>query len=486
MEEANDVLVLANYIGGELVEPKNGKYLDSYNPALGTVHCKVPDSDQNDIQAAVEAAQGALAGWGATEPVERAKIMDRVADLIEKNLDSLARDESQDQGKPVWLAKFVDIPRAAANFRFFASAIKQHEERSTRIEGAINYTVREPVGIAGLISPWNLPLYLLTWKIAPAMCVGNCVIAKPSELTSVTAFRLAKLMSEAGVPKGVVNIVFGSGASAGDALVRHPNVPLISFTGGTVTAEKIIVASAPLFKKTAFELGGKNPNIIFEDADLDECIATTLKSSFANQGEICLCGSRIFVQKSIYDEFLQRFVEATKNLVVGDPTDPKTNLGALISKEHLAKVSSYIDLAKEEGGEVLCGGERPNFEGTKFEKGYFYKPTIITGLDPYCRTNQEEIFGPVVTVTPFETEDEVIEWANSVRYGLSATVWSENGKRANRIALALRAGTVWVNCWLKRDLRVPFGGMKHSGVGREGGEHSINFYSECKTVCLAL
>ncbi|KAL6077357.1 Aldehyde dehydrogenase 8 member A1 [Balamuthia mandrillaris] len=486
MEAPSDLLRLDNFIGGQFVPPAQGKYLDSFNPSTGEVFCLVPDSQEEDVQAAVACAKGAFPGWAKDWSTERrAALLHKVADLIEARLEEFARAESQDQGKPVGLARAVDIPRAVSNFRFFASAILSHEEMSTTIEGAVNYTVREPVGVAGLISPWNLPLYLLTWKVAPALAVGNTVVAKPSELTSVTAWMLAKVMVDAGVPDGVCNFVFGRGPTAGAALVRHPDVPLISFTGGTATAEQIIKDSAPHYKKLSLELGGKNPNIIFADADLTQCVPTSIRSSFANQGEICLCGSRIFVQRPIYEEFKEKFIQETEKLVVGDPKDPKTNLGALISKEHLAKVQYYIELAKEEGGAIEAGGQPPSVDG-ELSGGYFLRPTVITGLPPTCRVQQEEIFGPVVTITPFDSEEEVIEMANGVRYGLSASLWTENVKRAHRVGQALKAGTVWVNTWLKRDLRVPFGGMKHSGVGREGGTHSLDFYSEQKTICISL
>jgi aminomuconate-semialdehyde/2-hydroxymuconate-6-semialdehyde dehydrogenase len=356
---------------------------------------------------------------------------------------------------------------------------EQSEAHSTDA-AALNYTLRSPIGVAGLISPWNLPLYLLTWKIAPAIASGNTCVAKPSELTPATAMRMCELAVEAGIPAGVINIVHGLGPKAGQSIVEHKDVPLISFTGGTVTGQRVAATAAPMFKKLSLELGGKNPNVIFADADLDQAVATSIQSSFANQGEICLCGSRIFVERSIHDAFVERFVEATKKLKIGDPTDATTDVGALVSEAHMNKVLGYIALAKEEGGAIATGGSRV---GTR---GFFVEPTVITGLGCDCRVLQEEIFGPVVTITPFDSEDEAVAFANSTRYGLSATLWTRDLQRAHRVAAALDAGTVWINCWLLRDLRVPFGGMKESGVGREGGFESLRFFTEAKNVCVKL
>jgi aminomuconate-semialdehyde/2-hydroxymuconate-6-semialdehyde dehydrogenase len=478
------VLKLANFINGEYTEPDSQAYIDNYNPATGEVYSLVPDSDSKDVEKALWAAKKALPEWAGKTAGERAKILYRIADILEKRVDEFAAAESQDQGKPVSLAAAVDIPRAIYNFRFFAGAILHHEERSTNLNNqALNYTVRRPHGVVGLISPWNLPLYLLTWKIAPAIAVGNTVICKPSEFTSLTAFMLGEVLNEAGLPPGVCNIVLGTGPKVGEAIVSHPEIPAISFTGGTQTAKSIIVNSAPYFKKLSLELGGKNPNIIFADADLDECIPTTVRSSFQNQGEICLCGSRIFVQEEIYDKFIGQFIEQSKKLVTGDPAASETTTGPLVSRAHMNKVLYYINLAQKEGGNIVLGGERPEMTG-EFKKGYFLQPTIITGLNPSCRVMQEEIFGPVVTVTPFTTEKEVIEYANSTQYGLSASIWTKDLNRAINVANAVEAGTVWVNTWMLRDLRVPFGGTGASGIGREGGEHSIDFYTERKNICI--
>ena len=472
---------LANFVGGSFVPPRAGAYLDDIAPATGEVLAHIPDSDRDDVADAVRAAKAAFPAWSKTPVETRSRLLLKLADLIEQNLDELARLESEDNGKAVALAKRLDIPRAVANFRFFATAILHHASEAHMTDStALNYTLRQPVGVAGLISPWNLPLYLLTWKIAPAIAAGNTCVAKPSELTPLTANRLAELSLEAGIPAGVINIVHGLGAKAGAAICEHPDVPLISFTGGTVTGAKVAAAAAPLFKKLSLELGGKNPNVIFADADLEQAVSTSIQSSFANQGEICLCGSRIFVERTIYDEFVERFVAKTKALRIGDPTEDSTDVGALVSEAHLAKVAGYLQLAQEEGGTIATGGRRVD------RPGFFLEPAVITGLGCDARTVQEEIFGPVVTITPFEDEAEAIAFANATRYGLSATVWTRDLQRAHRVAAAIDSGTIWINCWLLRDLRVPFGGMKESGVGREGGFESLNFFTEAKNVCVKL
>jgi aminomuconate-semialdehyde/2-hydroxymuconate-6-semialdehyde dehydrogenase len=472
---------ILNFIDNGFHPAIGGGWLDDIEPATGEVFARIADSDSRDVDAAVAAAKRAFPAWSRTPVEERSKRILRLAQLIEDHLEELAQLESRDNGKTVSLARRLDIPRAVANFRFFATAIlhEQSEAHSTDA-AALNYTLRSPIGVAGLISPWNLPLYLLTWKIAPAIASGNTCVAKPSELTPATAMRMCELAVEAGIPAGVINIVHGLGPKAGQSIVEHKDVPLISFTGGTVTGQRVAATAAPMFKKLSLELGGKNPNVIFADADLDQAVATSIQSSFANQGEICLCGSRIFVERSIHDAFVERFVEATKKLKIGDPTDATTDVGALVSEAHMNKVLGYIALAKEEGGAIATGGSRV---GTR---GFFVEPTVITGLGCDCRVLQEEIFGPVVTITPFDGDDQAIAFANSTRYGLSASVWTTNLSRAHRVAAALDAGTVWINCWLFRDLRVPFGGMKDSGVGREGGFESLRFFSETKNVCVKL
>jgi aminomuconate-semialdehyde/2-hydroxymuconate-6-semialdehyde dehydrogenase len=477
---------ISNYINGELVAPVSGKYIDNINPAEGTVYSLIPDSDEKDVDLAVTAAKKAFEAWSSMPVEKRSALMLRVADLIDRDLEKLALAESVDNGKPLKLAKVVDIPRASANMRFYATGAI-HLESDAHITGteAINYTARTPIGVAGCISPWNLPLYLFTWKIAPALAAGCTVVAKPSELTPMTAFLFSKLCIEAGLPNGVLNIIHGLGGKAGQAIIEHPEVTAISFTGGTVTGKKIASTAAPMFKKLSLELGGKNPNIIFADCDFDQAVSTSIQSSFSNQGEICLCGSRIFVERSIYEKFLSAFTERTKKLTVGDPLQEDSKVGALVSEAHMQKVLSYISLAQQEGGKIVTGGKQVKLGG-RCASGFFVEPTVITGLSCDCRTNQEEIFGPVVTIMPFDTEEEVLSYANSTAYGLSATLWTENLKRAHRVSSKLKSGIIWVNCWLFRDLRTPFGGMKQSGVGREGGWEALKFFTETKNVCIKL
>lgn len=475
---------IQNYINGELVAPKSGNYIDNYNPAIGEVYSLIPDSDENDINDAVRAAKAAFPIWSGMKAEERSEIMLNLAALIKKNHDRLAEAESIDNGKPLWLASSVDIKRAHDNIHFFATAILHFASEAHPMgDTVINYTTRTPIGVAGCISPWNLPLYLFTWKIAPALAAGNTVVAKPSEITPMTAYLLSELCIEAGMPAGVFNIVHGLGAKVGNAISAHPDIPLISFTGGTATGAQIASIAAPKFKKLSLELGGKNPNIIFADCDFDKMLKTTLNSSFANQGQICLCGSRIFVERPIYEKFKNAFVTEVSKMRVGDPNEKESRLGAVVSKPHMEKVLSYIDLAKEEGGIILTGGKQVHPEG-RCVNGYFIEPTVIEGLSYDCRTNQEEIFGPVVTIMPFDNEEEVLMYANSTQYGLAATVWTENLSRAHRVAANLKSGIVWVNCWLLRDLRTPFGGVKNSGVGREGGWEALKFFTEQKNVCI--
>jgi len=477
---------ILNYINGELIESIGKTYFDNINPAKGEVYSLIPDSDERDVEIAVAAATSAFYEWSSMPVAKRSDILSKIAALIEKNLDRLALAESIDQGKPVWLAKAVDIPRAAANFHFYATgAIHLATEAHATGNEAINYTLRQPIGIAGCISPWNLPLYLFTWKIAPALAAGNCVVAKPSELTPMTAFLLSELCIAAGLPKGVLNILHGYGPKVGAAIVSHPKIPVLSFTGGTKTGEWIARTAAPMFKKLSLELGGKNPNIIFADCNFDEAVKTSVNSSFSNQGEICLCGSRIFVEQSIYEHFKTAFLKRVATLKVGSPLNDENRMGAVASLGHMDKVLSYIALAKQEGGKILYGGNQLKLSGEN-ENGYFIEPTVIEGLAYDCRTNQEEIFGPVVTLTPFETEEEVLTMANSTQYGLSATVWTENLSRAHRVAANLHSGIIWINCWLLRDLRTPFGGMKNSGVGREGGFEALKFFTEEKNVCIKI
>ena len=477
---------IQNYINGGMHAPLSGLYLDNINPSTGEVYSLIPDSDERDVALATEAAEAAFPEWSAMPKEKRSRLLMKLSDMILKNLDRFAMAETVDQGKPLWLSKTVDIPRAVANFHFYATAaLHTHTESHSMEDTALNYTLRTPVGVAGCISPWNLPLYLFTWKIAPALAAGCTVVAKPSEITPMTAYLLSELCIEIGFPKGVLNIVHGLGPKVGMAIVSHPKIPAISFTGGTKTGEIIARTAAPMFKKLSLELGGKNPNLIFADADFEKAVHTSVRSSFSNQGEICLCGSRIFVERSIYEKFKVAFVEETKKLKVGDPLQEESWIGAIASKGHKEKILSYIQLAKEEGGKIICGGNEVN-PGGACKNGYFIEPTVIEGLAFDCRTNQEEIFGPVVTLMPFDTEEEVLKYANSTNYGLAATLWTQNLSRTHRMSAKIQSGIIWVNCWLLRDLRTPFGGMKGSGVGREGGFEALNFFTEERNVCIRL
>lgn len=475
---------ILNFIDGNFREPNSGKFLDNIDPSNGNVYSILPRSDAEDVNRAVEAASEAFPEWSNAGSAFRSKLLRRIGDFILEQLDELALSECIDNGKPLSLARSIDIPRAAANFKFFADVATQFSSESHEMEGdALNFTLRHPLGVVGCISPWNLPLYLFSWKIAPALAAGNCVVAKPSEVTPMTAYLLSQIVKEAGLPPGVLNIVHGTGPEVGEAIVKHPDVKAISFTGGTSTGRQIAKIAAPKFKKLSLELGGKNPNIIFNDCNFQEALSTTVKSSFANQGQICLCGSRILVQKELYPKFRDALVDRAKQIKIGDPLLPETKLGALVSKSHFEKVLSYVELAQKEGGKLLCGGERVKLEG-RCKKGYYMSPAVIEGLDPACRTNQEEIFGPVVTIMPFEDESDAVEIANSTNYGLAATLWTENHRRILRLSSQLQFGIVWVNCWLLRDLRTPFGGAKDSGMGREGGNEAMRFFTEPKNVCL--
>ena len=481
---------IRNYIGGIFTTPYVTNYINNFNPATGEVYTMIPDSTADDVEIAVQAARKAFPSWSNTPADERSAWLMKLADVIRNNLEKFALAESNDNGKPLWMAREIDIPRAIKNFEFYATAIKHFSSESHATDSeAINYTIKQPLGVVGAISPWNLPLYLFSWKIAPALAAGNCVVAKPSEITPMTAYMLSELCIEIGFPEGVLNIIHGYGSTAGAAIVANPGVDAITFTGGTATGEAIAREAAPKFKKLSLELGGKNPNIIFADCNYDEMLETTVRSSFSNQGEICLCGSRIFIEMPLYERFRKDFIEKVKALKVGDPLEPDTKIGAIVSKEHYEKILSYIDLAVKEGGRILTGGTMVSYEkhlSKRCRDGWFIEPTVIEGLDYKCRVNQEEIFGPVVTLLPFETEEQAVMMANSTKYGLASILWTENLSRAHKIASQLDSGIVWVNCWMLRDLRTPFGGVKASGVGREGGYEALEFFTEAKNVCVKL
>ena len=475
---------LENFIDGQFVAPLSEAFIDNFNPASGSVSGKIPNSNEKDIEAAVVAAKKAFQIWSKTSAEKRFAILNRIAELIDENMNELALAETNDNGKPLWLSKEVDIPRASSNFRFFATAAMQFASESHSMDNnAVNYTLRQPIGIVGCISPWNLPLYLFTWKIAPALAAGNCVIAKPSEVTPVTAYLLAKISKEAGLPDGVLNVIHGDGPNCGEAIVKHPSIKAISFTGSTRAGAHIASVAAPMFKKLSLELGGKNPSIIFADCDWKKMLFNTIRSSFGNQGQICLCSSRILIESSVYEKFKAEFIPWSQKLNVGDPLLETSKQGAIVSKTHFEKVMGCIELAKQEGGKILSGGHVVKVSG-RCENGYFIQPTIIEGLGPDSRTNQEEIFGPVVTLQPFDTIEEALQLANATDYGLACTIWTQDISKANLVASKIESGIVWVNCWLHRDLRTPFGGVKNSGVGREGGWEAMRFFTEAKNVCV--
>ena len=477
---------ILNFINGEARPAVGGTWLDVHEPARGVVYAQLADSDSRDVDLAVAAAQKAFPAWRDLGREGRSNALLNLAALIERDMDAFVADESRDNGKPMALARRVDIPRAVANFRFFATAVLHFSSEAHLMDDvAVNWTDRQPIGVVGCISPWNLPLYLFTWKIAPALAAGNCVVAKPSEITPLTAYRMSLLCNEAGIPPGVLNIVHGLGPKVGAVMSAHTGIPAISFTGGTRTGAEIARVAAPMFKKLSLELGGKNPVLIFSDCDFEQMLKTTVRSSFTNQGQICLCGSRILIERGIYDRFRDAFVERVRALRTGDPTDPANDQGAVVSQAHMDKVLSYVELAKQEGGRILCGGERIRLEG-EHANGWYIAPTVIEGLGPACRTNQEEIFGPVVTLQPFDDDAHAMELANATPYGLASVIWTNDLKRAHHVARGLQAGIVWVNCWMVRDLRTPFGGVKQSGVGREGGLDALRFFTEAKNVCVKL
>lgn len=464
------------------MEPLSGQFMENVDPSTGKVYSLIPRSGDEDLELAVDAAQKAFPIWSNMSVNERSTILLRLASGIEARMDEFVKAESKDNGKPEKLAAHVDIPRAVSNFHFFASAIEHFASESHYMEKVgVNFTTRRPIGVVGCISPWNLPLYLFSWKIAPALAAGNCVIAKPSEITPYTAYLLGQVAIEAGLPPGVLNVLHGTGPEIGNAMVAHPKIKAISFTGGTATGQHIARVAAPMFKKLSLELGGKNPTIVFPDVDIEQTVKEIFRSSFSNQGQICLCGSRILIHSDVYDTFKNAFVNWVSSANVSYPTDPKAQIGAVVSKAHMDKVLGYIELAKSEGGKVLTGGNRVYLEAP-YDEGFYIAPTIIEGLSNGCRTNQEEIFGPVVTLMPFSSEEEALAMANDTRYGLAASVWTKDLNTAHRMADRLEMGIVWVNSWLVRDLRTPFGGMKDSGVGREGGWEALRFFTESKNI----
>lgn len=486
MIKTNAVQKIQNYINGELVDAVDGKTLTNYEPATGAATTTIPASTGKDVDLAVQAAQKAFPAWSALTINERSSMLRKLSTLIEDNLEELALAETIDNGKPIDVCRTIDIPRAAYNFRFYADAITQFSGESyVTSSSTINYIRHDPIGVVACISPWNLPLYSFTWKVAPALAAGNCVVSKPSEVTPLTAYLFSQLCQKAGLPPGVLNIVHGTGMDVGTRISEHPHIRAITFTGSTVTGEKIAAIAAPKFKKLALEMGGKNPTVVFEDCEFERTVSEVVRAAFSNQGQICLCGSRIFVHKTIFDSFVKALVEKTKALKIGDPLLPGTQQGAVVSQAQYEKVLGYVELAKKEGGTILCGGEAARVPG-RCENGWFIQPTLITGLSNQCRTNQEEIFGPVAVILPFSSEEEVTAMANDVKYGLSASVFTQNISRAHRMAQNIHSGIVWINTWMNRDLRTPFGGIKDSGMGREGGMEALRFFTEPKTVCVQI
>jgi aminomuconate-semialdehyde/2-hydroxymuconate-6-semialdehyde dehydrogenase len=482
------VKIIQNYIDGRFVSGKR-EFAD-VNPADGSVIAQVTEADTAQVDEAVLAARRAVGGeWGRIAVRERAARLHRVADAIEKRFECFVQAEVADTGKPVSLARKLDVPRAAANFRVFADLVKMAGVEAFQTEtpdgtNALNYAVRKPLGVVGIITPWNLPLLLLTWKVAPALACGNAVVVKPSEETPATATLLAEAMQEAGIPSGVYNVVHGFGpGSAGEFLTRHADVDAITFTGESRTGAAIMQAVAPTVKPVSFELGGKNAAIVFADCNLEEAVNGIAEAVFLNTGQVCLCAERVYVERKIFDSFVDALKRKAEGLIAGWPGDEKTNLGPLISAQHREKVLSYYKLAREEGAKVVTGGGIPTF-GDDRDHGFYVQPTIYTGLPESARCVKEEIFGPVCHVAPFDAEEEAVAMANDTNYGLAASIWTSDLKRGHRVAQRMTVGITWVNCWFLRDLRTPFGGAGLSGIGREGGMHSLNFYSELNNICI--
>ena len=473
-----------NYINGEFILPTSGKMLDNFNPATGQIIAQIPDSNNDDVAKATMAAKRALPDWRGLSKAERINWLNKIAQALEDRTEDIAKTESMDTGKPIGLARRVDAARSISNFRFFAQHALQQTENKFTMDDATNYVIRKPVGVVGLITPWNLPLYLLSWKVAPALVMGNTIVAKPSEMTPLTANLLAQTLDEIKFPKGVVNIVHGLGPSAGQAILEHPEITAISFTGGTETGKIVARTAGPMFKKLSLELGGKNATIILDDADLDVAAKGAAKAAFTNSGQVCLCGSRVLIDAKIYDEFLPKFIAAVAAMKVGNPDDESTDIGSVISQQHMEKVLSYIELAKQEGGTIAYGGQRIILEQASLCNGSFITPTVIENLAINSRCATEEIFGPVVTLHRFDSDEQAIKMTNSTQYGLAGSIWTTNTSRGKEFAKEVDSGILWVNTWLHRDLRTPFGGVKNSGVGREGGDWSLNFFSELSNICV--
>ena len=478
------MIKIKNYINGSLSNRKSINNIEVFNPALGKVYATCPDSDTKDLNQALNSAKKAFPLWSNISYKKRAQYLFKISDLLEKNLDKFSEFESMDNGKPLLLSKNLDIPRAIENLNFFGEIVNSNTSDSFYMENiGLNYTLKKPIGVVGTISPWNLPLYLFTWKIAPALVSGNCVVAKPSEVTPMTAYLFSEICIEAKLPNGVLNILHGKGSSIGSKIVKNKDVKAISFTGGTQTGKLISVECAKSFKKLNLEMGGKNPVLIFDDCDYKKMIKSVIKSSFLNQGQICLAGSRIYVQKKMYNRFKKDFINEVKKIKTGNPLNKDSDQGAIVSENHLNKISSYINIAKKEGCEILVGGNQIIMDD-KCKCGWFFEPTVIENFKNNSRTNQEEIFGPVVTLNSFDSEQDAINLANDSDYGLASIIWTTNINKAHRVADSIKSGIVWINCWLERDLRTPFGGMKNSGYGKEGGMHALNFFTEEKNVCI--
>jgi len=476
-------LQIENFIGGKFIAPLKKNYLENLNPATGKITSRIPNSTNEDVEMAVEAAQNALPNWSQVSIDKRIIWLRKIADALESRKEHIAALESMDTGKPISLAKRVDAERSVTNFEFFAEHAENLSELNYKMSDATNYVTRKPVGVVGLITPWNLPLYLLTWKIAPALVMGNTIVAKPSEMTPLTANLLCEILTAIDFPDGVINIVHGLGPSAGQAILEHPNIKAISFTGGTATGKIVAQTAAPMFKKLSLELGGKNATIILDDADLSTAAKGAARAAFTNSGQVCLCGSRILVADNIYDEFVNLLISEVETMTIGNPSDENTDIGSVISSEHMEKVLSYIELAKQEGGIISTGGSKVTLPSPNAD-GAFLQPTLIEGLAIDSRCATEEIFGPVASIHRFIDDDEAIEMANITQYGLAGSVWTSNPARGKSVAERIDSGILWVNTWLHRDLRTPFGGVKNSGVGREGGDWSLNFFSELSNICV--